>query len=253
VLAACLQATGDEAPQSLRAFYGSYRACVRAKVAALRAEQHTATDRDADLAIARRYLELADELAVPIGGRHVLVVRGLMGVGKSTLARALAESLGDVLLQTDAVRRELFGPAQTAAEFGAGNYTHERVQQVYRELFQRAQAALTAGQSVILDGSFTSPAQREEARALAKRSNAALLDVHCHCPEDVARQRIAARLQAGKDPSEARPDLVSRQREQEQPEPDQARTLELDTTLPADQQQSAVLRRLSEGLGWEAL
>ena len=54
------KAIGDEPPVELLPFYKSYRACVRAKVSALRAEQLTGQQRQESLDAAKRYLRLAD-------------------------------------------------------------------------------------------------------------------------------------------------------------------------------------------------
>lgn len=114
--------TGDRPPAALLAFYKSYRACVRAKVTALRTQQLAPSQRSASAATCRAYLELADQYARQLLLPILLVVRGLMGSGKSTLAAALADALGLTMLGTDAVRRELYPPPPQPATYAAGIY-----------------------------------------------------------------------------------------------------------------------------------
>ena len=59
IRAACLQRCNDQPPAALLAFYQSYRACVRAKVAVLRSQQLATGDRAAAWAEAAQYLHLA--------------------------------------------------------------------------------------------------------------------------------------------------------------------------------------------------
>jgi hypothetical protein len=116
----CLQAYREHAndtwPASLAHHHVAYRAQVRAKVGAIRAGQgdSTATPEARHLlGIARRHLE---------GGViRLVLIGGLPGTGKSTLAAGLADALGATVLRSDEVRKELAGlrPDQPApAEFG---------------------------------------------------------------------------------------------------------------------------------------
>jgi aminoglycoside phosphotransferase family enzyme/predicted kinase len=238
--------SGDQVPPRLMAFYKSYRACVRAKVAALRSDQHAARARQRDLAEARRYLTAADAHAAAIGLPLLIVVRGLTGSGKSTLARAIAQQLAAELLQTDQVRRELFpASSQPAADFNAGIYRPELRQAVYDEMFRGAEALLRERISVILDGTFLSAALRRDAAALAAREQALFLLAECQCPDDVARQRIARRLAAGGDVSDARPEFFDLQRREEEPEAS-LQPLVVDTTAVLQEQVRFVLERLAE-------
>ncbi|MEX2561391.1 MAG: AAA family ATPase, partial [Pirellulales bacterium] len=239
-------ASGDRPPPPLLHFYRAYRACVRAKVAALRARQAGGPERDADLRQAERYLRLADDERTKFCRPLLLVVRGLMGTGKSTLARGLAESLGMELIATDAVRRELLGASPEASGFGEGHYAAERIDQVYREMFRRAGGLLVRGTSVILDGSFTAARHREQAAALAAAQQAGWLIARCHCRDEEARRRIAARQASGGDPSEARPELLTQQRKAEQPDLPGIESLPINTEASLDEQQRLVRQAIRE-------
>ncbi|HEX4145475.1 MAG TPA: AAA family ATPase [Pirellulales bacterium] len=207
----CLALSSDRASGELAAFYKSYRACVRAKVALLRAKQSAPAAAREQLALAAQYLDLADRFDELLGPPILLVVRGTSGTGKSTIARALTDRLGIELLQTDAVRQELVGKGKLPADPPSAKYRADHRQQVYDQMLSQAEKLLEQHASVILDGTFLSHADLARVAALADRSRARWLIVHCHCPPEIAKQRIAARSERGRTLSEARPELVEEQ------------------------------------------
>jgi aminoglycoside phosphotransferase family enzyme/predicted kinase len=211
-----LQILGDEAPPPLAAFYKSYRACVRAKVAALRARQLSVEAAAASLVLARNYLELADQFDEALGPPLLILVRGVSGTGKSTLAKELSQQLGIEILQTDALRQGLVQSSQLPAEAGEEKYRSGARQQVYEAMFDAAAELLAQQSPVILDGTFLSQAQRQRVADLAARYQVRWLIVHCECPTDVSQRRITARLKQGTSRSEAKPDLVPEQKSQEE-------------------------------------
>ena len=107
---AYFRASGDEEGRTLLPFYAAYRAAVRGKVEGLKHSEREvpAADRAQALDKARAHWLLAlGELEDP-GRRPCLVlVGGLPGTGKSTLARALAEQAGFTVIRSDLVRKEL--------------------------------------------------------------------------------------------------------------------------------------------------
>jgi len=241
VLDVYCRATGDAPPAVLLAFFKSYRAAVRAKVYALRSDQLQGNERRAALETATEYLLLADRYRREGERPLLIVVGGLMGTGKSTLAAAVGEKLGVAHLQTDAVRRELLGTSEQPASYGEGHYTPESRSLVYRELLYRAGKQLADGLSVVLDGTFLGRGIKAQVAALAADHEAEFYFVHCVCPLDVVRQRIAARAAAGETLSEARPELVEQQQATEESLASEQSTLEVDTTAPLAEQVGKVV------------
>ncbi len=238
----------DRPPEELLSFYKCYRACVRAKVWALRSEQLQRDARQSALETASQYLRLADRYRQQLGSPLMLVVRGLTGTGKSTLAAAVAESLGIELLQTDAIRRNLFGRSGSPAEYDAAIYQPRNRLRVYEEMLRRAESLLDAEFSVVLDGVFLGTDTRSRAIAIADRHNACALIVRCDCPEKIAARRIESRLASGASMSESRPEILLRQKQAEEPDPPGAPSIAVNTTQALPEILAAVFRELCHRL-----
>lgn len=247
-LAAYCQAMGDAPGERLLRFYKAYRACVRAKVAALRCQQSPA-DEAVWRETAVKYLRLADATAAGLAQPVMLIVGGISGSGKSTLARALAERLGAAHLSTDAVRQEIFGarPAADRAkrQVDAGIYAPDRRQEVYEVLRRRAAELLGAGRSVVCDGTFLTAKARWHASDVAPGAAARRLLVECACPTALAKSRIAQRENQRGNDSEAFPDLVDVQTKQREPWDHDPPALIVDAARSLEAQASAVLARLA--------
>ena len=214
VLRAYATACNDRPPFAIWNFYQAYRASVRAKVAAIRSDQDAQAERrDETLRSITAYLQIALDRCQNFRVPRLIVVSGLMGTGKSTVATDLAQRLSAGLLQTDAIRRELFGVVDDQAHFQAGRYTADRRQRVYDELFSRAATQLSDGKDVILDGTFLADAHLLQAWQLAERHHARLVHLRCSCPDEVALQRIEGRMRDVNRISDARPELYFQQKE----------------------------------------
>nr|WSY49741.1 AAA family ATPase [Streptomyces sp. NBC_00886] len=183
--------SGDPAPASLWHHYVAYRAFVRAKVSLIQAGQGAPGAESASRRLVSATLRHLRTSAVCL-----TQVGGLPGSGKSTLAGAMADRLGVTLLSSDRVRKELAGlPAEqsAAADYGEGLYTPEWTARTYATLLDRAAALLSAGESVVLDATWSDQAQREAAQRVAERTSTNLVALHCHVPDDVSAARLRAR------------------------------------------------------------
>jgi aminoglycoside phosphotransferase family enzyme/predicted kinase len=196
---AYVAASGDPELRALLPFYASYRATVRGLVASIAAAEpgRAAADRAAQAARANSYFDLARYAYAGGAPRPLLLLLGgLPASGKSTLARALAERLALVPLNSDVVRKQRAGLAPTArggAGYGAGLYGPAATEATYAALVDAARAWLGRGVSVALDASFRQAAHRARAVAMAEALGVPWLAVECVCAPDVARARLAAR------------------------------------------------------------
>jgi aminoglycoside phosphotransferase family enzyme/predicted kinase len=240
------EVAGDHAPASLLDFYKSYRACVRAKVCALRGAQAVGATQSDAFTRAAEYLTVAQR-GQPHPIRSILIaVSGLMGTGKSTLAAAVAERLGARLLQTDQLRRDKFGSSRQQAEFGEGLYHESLREEIYRDLLRQGEQMLQEGHSVILDGTFSSAWSRQAVQELADRHQVDYLIVRCECPREMAIDRIEQRRKDPRTTSEARLELYNQQADAWERDVLPALPLEVvDTSRPVELQTEQVLARVA--------
>ena len=190
--------SGDLQLYALLDFYKCYRAMVRLKVNCLRLDQAGVgeDERDEALAAIERFLALAYRYAVRFSRPVLWVVWGQVAAGKSTVGRALGETLDIEVLRSDVVRKQLFERAageETVAAFGEGIYSRQATALTYGKLLRRAQAEVEQGRSVVLDATFSRRSRRREAMRLAGEAGAAIVFVECACPEATIRQRLAQR------------------------------------------------------------
>jgi predicted kinase len=153
--------------------------------------------------------------------RLIIVIFGLMGVGKTTLARHLGASRGWPVIHSDAVRKTLAGMPPTTPvrlEFGKGIYQEEFSQRTYEEMRRQARELLRGGAPVVvLDASFKSAAERRAIRKVAKEEGALAVFVLCQCPREVVRTRLSARAANLTSISDGRLELLDRQIEDFEP------------------------------------
>ncbi|MGI9604059.1 MAG: AAA family ATPase [Acidimicrobiales bacterium] len=219
--------TNEHHPPSLAHFYVAYRAHVRAKIECMRYRQGVGRAAVA----ARLYHELAAHHLDRARIRLVLVGGG-PGVGKSTVARGIADRTGWSLLDSDELRKDITGvdhldhPIEAPE---AGIYTPEITDEVYRTLLDHASSLLEQGRSVILDASWNSADHREQAHQVARDHGVDLVAVQCLLDRSVARERVARRLAHGADPSDATPAVVDHLSETHDEWPT---AIDLDTSAP---------------------
>ena len=206
-LNAYLETTGDYAGVRVLRYYLVYRAMVRAMIACIRLHQPGAGEAAQGRAHREygEYLALAGSLAAS-ERRALVVMHGLSGSGKTTVAQKMSESLGAVRVRSDVERKRLHGlaaGARTHARAFGGIYAPEATRLTYERLRQVARDAVESGYGVIVDAAFLRRAEREEFRALAQELGASFLIVSCRAPEAALRSRLAHREAMMSDASEA--------------------------------------------------
>lgn len=116
---------------------------------------------------------------------ELIVVCGLPGAGKTTVAREVVERKDAKLLRTDVIRKEILTEPR---------YTEAETQLVYEEAFDRARETLSEDRNVVIDGTFRERDYRIRALETAEEVESGFQLVRVVCDEDVVRKRIKERV-----------------------------------------------------------
>lgn len=209
-----LEWSGDYGGLELWHWYVSYRAMVRAKVAAL------SGDRSTNGAVAA-YLGLAlhqQQQPQP----WLLLCHGLSGSGKSQRSTELAAALGAIRLRSDVERKRWFGRwGDPALACRSGDPYAPAVSEALfsGHLPQLAAGLLQAGFPVIVDATFLVLQHRQAMHAVAERLGVPLRILDLATPEPLLHQRLEQRWRGRRtdrdpcddDPSDADQAVLERQ------------------------------------------
>ncbi len=118
--------------------------------------------------------------ATPVAAPRLIVFGGLPGVGKTTLARALARRLGAAGLRIDAIEQAIRDAGVLAGEVGTAGY---------RVAHALAEAHLGQGLSVVADCVNPVADSRQGWRDLAARAGAGLTEIAVVCSDSAEHRR----------------------------------------------------------------
>ncbi|MEM4755822.1 MAG: ATP-binding protein [Candidatus Woesearchaeota archaeon] len=113
----------------------------------------------------------------------LLIVCGNSGTGKRTISKHLAQALGAVRIDADEVRRSL----------GKQDYDPKDAPIVLDALQKKVIEALESQESVIVHSHFRTSQKRQRFYDLGLIYGIAPILIECHCPETIAKERIARR------------------------------------------------------------
>ncbi|MDP1562378.1 MAG: AAA family ATPase, partial [Pirellulaceae bacterium] len=221
-----LEATGEFHNLDVLRFFLVYRAMVRAKIGhlkgvscgSLHADQLSleatsveicdSTPEFMNLPEWQRYLLVAQRLAL---GSHpqLIIMHGLSGSGKSTVARQLVAEHRGLRVRSDRVRQLL---PETSGE--PSRYAHSARDHVYGELAKIAADILQAGFTAIIDATFLQRRHRQQMAALAQQCNVPFSIASCTAPVTELERRIVTRTN---DPSEATLSVLQQQLREQEP------------------------------------
>jgi predicted kinase len=145
---------------------------------------------------------------------RLVLVGGLPGTGKTTLAAGLVARLTEEGHDVDLVRSDVIRKADAIADrdgdtredtIDAGLYEPARVDATYAALLGRAEQGLRNGRHIVLDASWVADAHRRDARELATRVGAETVELCCVVDRSVADRRLETRSREGRDASDATP------------------------------------------------
>jgi len=198
--------SGDRGVLDMVNFYKVYRAYVRGKVTSFLLDSSEPSSQAEAVRTAQKYFTLAasyvhEESMTHDGPRqsrlNLVITCGLMGTGKSTIAKIVAEKNGWALISSDEVRKQLAKIPATQHEYvpwGKGIYTTDFTEKTYKRMNEIAERLLRKGKSVVVDASFAKKRERAAIYALAKATDAEFTCIELVCPEDEIRKRLKTRV-----------------------------------------------------------
>ncbi|MEM1242339.1 MAG: AAA family ATPase [Cyanobacteria bacterium P01_H01_bin.26] len=188
-----LEDTGDWEGLEVLPLYLSRQAYVRAKVTSFLLDNPTiVTDQAQKIQTqAKAYYTLAWLYTQRQSGRLILM-SGLSGSGKSTVAQKLARLIGAIHIRSDAVRKHLGGiPLQQRGD--ASLYTPAMTQKTYERLCSLGIQLAKFGYTLILDAKYDRITIRKAVLNQAKAADIPVSILVCEAPLAILRQRLQQR------------------------------------------------------------
>jgi uncharacterized protein len=207
-----LEQSGDYAGLELLAFYKTYRALVRAKVAAIRLGQDDLDmqERESLQRDLHDYINLA-EVYTQVGQPAIVITHGPSGSGKSFTGRLLAMWLPALQIRSDVERKRLAGlepQAASGSEPLGGVYSEDATRKTYQRLLDLAEDLLAYGFIVIVDATFLKQAQRQLFADMAERMLVPFVILDMQISASVLHQRVKGRAERGRGVSEANEEIL---------------------------------------------
>ena len=210
-----LEITGDYAGIPLLWFYMSYRAMVRAKVAALRINQQQSLHEETTQIYEEfhSYLELAKNYV--LGTKPLLILtHGVSGSGKSYGSALLLEGMKAIRIRSDVERKRIQRENQLEK---VELYSLAVTEKTYQQLSQIAQMILKAGWNVIVDATTLKAWQRSLFRELAEYLQTSFVLLNFSADRKILEARIIDRQVFNDDPSDATIEVLAQQLEEVEP------------------------------------
>jgi aminoglycoside phosphotransferase family enzyme/predicted kinase len=203
-----LEQTGDWEGVQILPLYLSRQAYVRAKVTSFLLDDPAIAEEDKNQALetAKSYYHLAWKYTQLSQGKLILM-SGLSGSGKTTIAKKLAPQLNAIIMRSDAVRKHLAGvPLNQQANEEI--YSSDWSEKTYHKLLELGLLLAKQGFTVILDAKYDKIKWRTPVIEQAKVNHIPLEIIYCDAPKEELKERL---LQREKDISDATPEVLLKQ------------------------------------------
>jgi predicted kinase len=113
---------------------------------------------------------------------YLLLIAGLPGTGKSTVAKAFVVRYGGVHINSDLLRN---------AMQLRGHYDPSDKEKVYQTMLDSTKGALMDNRSAVVDSTFISNRIRENFEAIAKECKVPFFWVEMHAEEECLQERLS--------------------------------------------------------------
>jgi predicted kinase len=110
----------------------------------------------------------------------IVLLIGLPGSGKTSVANEAAKSLQAIVLTTEAIHAQMVSKASIIED---RDFTPSEMDLIYKVTSILTHYLILAGKNVIVDGVFRSKQQRETIRNIASDLGVGFLPIHVTCSE----------------------------------------------------------------------
>jgi len=138
----------------------------------------------------------------------LVLVIGLPGSGKSTVARIIAKEIRAKILRTDEIRKALIREPK---------YNEMEKEMIYDAMFLAAEQLLKEGESVILDATFYKEELRDKAIDIAENLKKKFLIIECRAGDEIIKKRMEKRRKSMKSLSDADFEVYKKLKEKFEP------------------------------------
>jgi aminoglycoside phosphotransferase family enzyme/predicted kinase len=224
-------------------FYQCYRALVRGKVNALRSAGKNGS--------AARYFGYAARMTWLPYQPFLILLCGLTGSGKTTLAQALSQRLNLPVFSSDAIRKALAGRSgHDIVPMNTGIYRQPLTDKTYGKIVRDAEKQILTGRGAILDATFAQRANREKVTRMAAKHNVPVFLIHCFATDATIKNRLDQRSAEGRDLSDGRWEIYVEQKATCEPPSEMPvqNYLELNTAQPIEELAAVCEKFLSSRL-----
>ena len=231
--------SGDYGMLCVFPYYLVYRAMVRAKISAIRAEQDAVHG-----SLLRGQCDDYLRMALSYTGKKIrclIIMCGFSGTGKTTVARQLASDTSTIHIRSDVERKrlhdlDLLAESRTS---GLDIYTKEATERTFDQLAALVESILGTAFGVIVDATFIDANVRRRFQKLAEVLGVPWCIVNCEAAPETIRVRLEKRTG---DASEAGYAQFLEQREacDRFSDEEQTHVVTVDTESPKSQETVAV-------------
>jgi predicted kinase len=182
-------------------FFMALRAAIRAHIAAgqARTGHGGCVKEHEDEAWA--YFDLAEDLLTR-RPKMLVVIGGLSGTGKSTLAAEIASEIGPPpgarSLNSDRTRKAMH-KLRPSDRLPPEAYAMNITAAVYLRLLSRTMDALNQGRAVIIDAVYSMPHERDAVEKLAREARVPFFGLWLEADPEILRQRVRERTKSFSD------------------------------------------------------
>ena len=208
-------------------FYECYRALVQGKLNAVRPQDKAGS--------AMRYFRHAARITWEPLRPFLVLLCGLTGSGKTTLAEQLSERLNLPVFSSDAIRKSVVArPGHENTSMNVEIHHQSVTEKTYGKIVREAEKQILGGRGAILDATFAQRANREKVSRMAAKHNVPVFLIHCSATDAIIKERLARRVSAGLDLSDGQWEAYIAQKSACEPpsEIPLRNYLELDTVQP---------------------